>query len=238
MRLVCSCILTGCVLVGLACNTSSSATPTGGSALVGDSAEALRQLGRRDADDVEKCREIAASCDADAGAGKRAVCDAIGRHCDELEAQLESDRAELEQCLEAAAACEQTAADPADCEEERAACVPADRSFRGRRGRTMECADRAEQCLDRGGGFGRRGRATEGDAGAAVCDEEATDFVGCCRGKHGDRGDAGVSGDDRFDRGRGSGFGPRRPGADAPSDDDGSDDGDRAQGGAREREND
>lgn len=231
----------GCVVMELACNTSSSSTPAGNTASVGDSAEALRQLSRRDADDVEKCREIAASCGADAGLGKRGFCDAIGRHCDELEEQLQSDRAELEQCLEAAAACEQTATDPADCEEERAACEPADQTFRNRRGRTMECADRAEQCLDRGGGFGRRGRGQELDAGGAVCDDEATDFVGCCRGKHGGRGDAGVNGDeDRFGPGRGGGFRPRAPGAGAEADAGARarDDQDRDDDGARGRDDD
>jgi hypothetical protein len=231
MRLV---LLPLTALVLTACNTSSpSPSPEPApeeSGSLATAAEALRQLGQKDADNVAECQAVAARCAAEADAGSL-FCDRIEAHCDELAAQLAEDRAELEQCLAAAAACEQNATDPAECASERAACSPADRQFQSRRGRTMQCASRAEQCLDGNasglGGPGRRGPGRgnggllvdAGDAGAVECAEEDVDFVGCCHGKHGERGDAGVSGgrfgggpfggrpgfghrpgDDRFDR--------------------------------------
>jgi hypothetical protein len=197
-----------CALMALACGTSSAPDD---SASVGGSAEALRSLGQRDAQRVDKCRARVAECTADSGSAAGSRCERVSRHCNELAEQLESDRAELEQCLEAAVACEEKASDPADCESLRDACATTDRQFNTRRGRTMECANRAEQCLQ----ADDDGRADprSADAGAAVCDDDATDFVGCCRGRHRDPGDAGVN-DDVFNgrQGRASNgvFGPSR----------------------------
>ncbi len=182
----------------LGCNTSESTGSTEPSVSVGTSTEALRQLGQRDASDVAACRAIAASCASEADSGPNARCDRLEQHCDQLAQQLEEDRAELEQCLEEAAACEQSATDPAECEAARAACAPDDRELQSRRGRTLQCASRAERCLDPGARFGRARAASSADedagadAGAQSCDAEATDFVGCCRGQHAGAGDAGV----------------------------------------------
>jgi hypothetical protein len=188
----------------LACNTSEPKASTDPAISVGTSAEALRQLGQRVASDVEECRAIAASCASEADSGSNVRCDRLEQHCDQLAQQLAEDRAELEQCLEEAAACEQSAADPAECEAARAECTPSDRQFQSRRGRTLQCASRTEQCLDPGARFGRARAASNADAGAAAdadadadagaqsCNAEATDFVGCCRGQHAGAGDAGV----------------------------------------------
>lgn len=191
-------------LLVLACSTSTPTTSSSEPTSVGNSAEALRKQRQLDADDVDRCRDLAAQCTdlaGDAGLGR--ACERLSAHCDQLEQQLATDRADLEQCLEAAAACEAAAADPADCADQRAACEPADRDLRGRRGRTLECSNRAEQC------FGGRGRGrVDGDAGALACEDGDDDFVGCCQGNHGrpgDRGDAGVDADDRRP---GFGFGP------------------------------
>jgi hypothetical protein len=74
----------------------------------------------------------------------------------------------------------------------------------------MQCSSRAEQCLGRGNAFDRRGG---GDAGAQTCDDDAVDFVGCCRGKHGGNADAGVNDvGNRLGRGPGGGFGLPRGG--------------------------
>ena len=226
-------VLPSFALVLLACSTSSpdesSSNPSssaGSSAPVGSSAEALRKLGQVGADDVQACREAAARCAAGSDAASNPFCGRIGQHCDDLEAQLAADRADLEQCLEEAAACERSAADPADCALARAACEPADGEFRARRGRTQQCADRAERCLAPGGagaGFGRRvadadagfgRRVADADAGAGVCEADDDDFVGCCRGRHGRAGDAGADGFGAGRRGRGGfpgqGFRPDR----------------------------
>jgi hypothetical protein len=223
-----------CALMVLGCSTAPSTAPVDHAASVGGSAEALRKLGQGDAVVVEKCRALVASCNADAGA--QSGCDDLARHCDALAGQLESDRSELEQCLEAAAACEQTASDPADCEQARAACTPADRQFRTRRGRTMECSNEAERCLDPGA---RRGPFASGADGAVpTCDDDATDFVGCCRGNHGQRGDAGARDDANDERAarRFGGFQPL-PGPGNPDHDGrfGNDDDERADGGVSRR---
>jgi hypothetical protein len=202
----------------LACNTPQPTESSDPPVSVGTSAEELRLLGQRDSDDVEQCRAAAAKCSAGADSGVSTVCERIEQHCDALEEQLEQDRAELAQCLEEAALCEQNATDPAECEDARAACAPVDDDFRARRGRTRECATRAEQCLDRGDRFGGRGDA---DAGAPSCDADASDFVRCCRGNHG--ADAGPDGDvrNRFGRGGRDGFGFRpRPDGNGFGDDD------------------
>lgn len=203
-------------LVLLACSTSeprSSATESS----VGSSAEALRKLGQLDADDVQRCRDAASRCASGNDSGANPFCERISDHCDALEAQLAEDRAELEQCLQEAAACEAAASDPAECADARAACEPADGNFRARRGRTFQCADRAEQCLAAGAGFGRgfgfgRRRAAQsadtGDAGAPTCDADATDFVGCCHG-HGGGADAGVPGFGQLGGRRGPFGGPQ-----------------------------
>ena len=198
-------------LLLLACSTSTPSTSPGGSTStsVGSSAEALRKQRQLDANDVDRCRDLVAQCAAnggadDAGAGRG--CERLGALCDQLEERLAADRAELEQCLEEAAACEAAASDPADCEAERAACEPTDRVFRDRRGRTLECSGRAQQCFGRG--RGRVDADADADAGAGVCEAGDDDFIGCCQGKHGrpgERGDAGVDGDDRRP---GFGFGP------------------------------
>lgn len=213
-------VLPSFALVLLACSTSApnkSSEPSPSSASVGSSAEALRKLGQLDADDVQKCRAVAERC-AGGDAGANPICERIDEHCDQLEAQLAADRTDLQQCLERAAACEAAATDPADCAEERAACEPADGDHRARRGQTMQCAGRAESCLGNrmggrfgfGFGFGRRGgndEADAGDAGAGVCQAGDDDFVGCCRGHHGNGADAGAPAQNGgFGRGRG-GFG-------------------------------
>jgi hypothetical protein len=208
-------------LVLLACSTSAPNTSSESSSAVASSAEALRKLGQLDADDVEQCRDAAARCTARDDGGANPFCERIEQHCDDLEAQLAADRAELEQCLEEAAACEASAADPADCVAERAACEPADGAFRARRGRTTQCASRAERCFaagagfDRRSGFGRRGAldADAIDAGAGVCEQQDTDFVGCCQGhrRGADAGAPGLAGPGR--RGRGG-----LPGADRDGD--------------------
>jgi hypothetical protein len=222
--------LTAAMLIA-ACNTSaptgSEPSPAESSGSVGSAAEALRKLGQLDATDVQKCRDVAQQC-AEGDSGSNPICARIGAHCDALEAQLASDRSELEQCLEEAADCEQAASDPADCAQARAACEPADGDFHARRGKTLQCASRAEQCIAPGGrgfgpGFGRRG-AGEGDAGAVVCDADAVDFVGCCQGGHRHDGDAGVEGV-RGGFGGPNGFGvpPGRPGPFQHDDDEAAD---------------
>ena len=121
----------------LACSTSApnkSSEPSENASSIGSSAEALRKLGQVDANDVQKCRDVADACSAGADSGSNAACERISAHCDELEAQLAADRAELEQCLQEAADCELTATDAAQCAEERAACEPKDGNFRTRRG--------------------------------------------------------------------------------------------------------
>jgi hypothetical protein len=209
-------------LLLLACSTSTPTTSSSETPAVGSSAEALRKQRQLDADDVERCRDLAAQCTDFAGdAGFGRACDRLDAHCDQLEEQLAADRAELEQCLEAAAACEAAAADPAECADERAACEPADRDLRGRRGQTLECSNRAEQCFG-----GRRGR-DDADAGALACEDGDDDFIGCCQGKHGrrgQRGDAGIDGDDRRP---GFGFGTGFGGIDRDERADRNDDGDR-----------
>jgi hypothetical protein len=189
---------------------------------VGTSAEALRKQRQLDSDDVERCRDRVAACsDKDANdAGLGRGCERLSTLCDQLEEQLAADRAELEQCLEEAAACEAAATDPEECADERAACEPADRDLRGRRGDTLECSNRAEQCF--GGGRGRG--QDDGDAGALVCEDGDDDFIGCCQGKHGrrgQRGDAGVNADGRRPGfGFGFGAGDRFDRDDDDSDDD------------------
>jgi hypothetical protein len=198
-------------LLLLACSTSTPTTSSSGSPTVGSSAEALRKQRQLDADDVERCRDLAAQCTDFAGdAGFGRACDRLDAHCDQLEEQLAADRAELEQCLEAAAACEAAATDPEECADQRAACEPADRDLRGRRGQTLECSNRAEQCF--GGGRGR-GR-DDGDAGALACEDGDDDFIGCCQGKHGGFGRRGDAGADADDRRPGFGLGPVFGGAD------------------------
>jgi hypothetical protein len=192
----------------LACNTPQPTQSSDAPVSVGSAAEELRGLGQRDRDDVEQCRAFAARCSADLDSGSSRRCARIEQHCDALEEQLEEDRAEIEECLEEAAQCEQNASDPADCEEARGACAPADRQFRTRRDRTRQCASRAEQCLDPDNRFDR---PREVDAGVQACDPDAIDFVGCCRGKHGADGDAGVERtESRFGRAPRDGFQPRR----------------------------
>jgi hypothetical protein len=187
-------------LILLACSTPAPSASNQAPPL-GSSNEALRQLGKQDADDVQSCRRAAERCEeAAADSGSSAVCGQITEHCDDLEAQLAQVRSELEQCLANAAQCEQTATDPAQCQAVRDACAPARESFRGRRGATLQCADRAEQCFTRGVGLNVRFRpqqasdaGADGDAGAQVCDDAAFDFVGCCHGKHGGGPDAGAN---------------------------------------------
>jgi len=228
----------------LACSTSApnkSSEPSENASSVGSSAEALRKLGQLDANDVQQCRDVADACSDGADSGSNAVCDQISAHCDALEAQLAADRADLEQCLQEAADCEQTATDPAQCADQRAACEPKDGNFRTRRGQTMQCAGRAEQCIAPGRGFfgrgfGRRGfEADAGDAGAVVCDDSAVDFVGCCQGKHHD-GDAGVGVNGIFGGPRGPGRPGQVPGAGPQQhDNDNDNDDDRADAGAPRR---
>ncbi|HWO11102.1 MAG TPA: hypothetical protein VNN80_16520 [Polyangiaceae bacterium] len=217
--------LSSIALVLLACSTSApntSSEPAFGTVL--SSAEALRQLGQVDADDVEQCRDAAARCAARDDGGSNPFCARVEQHCDDLEAQLAADRAELEQCLAEAAECEASAADPADCAAARAACEPADGAFRARRGRTMQCAGRAERCFEGAGfglrfGFGRRGAAPAADAG--VCEEQDTDFVGCCHGRGHGGADAGAPG---FGFGRPGRGGLPGPGVDRDRDRDDADD--------------
>lgn len=235
--------LSSLATVLLACSTSSSpdATPEVSSTTVSSSAEALRKLGQVDADDVQKCRAAAQRCEDGPDAAANPFCERIDQHCDDLEEQLAADRAELAQCLAEAAACEENAADPAECAAARAACEPADGEFRARRGRTRQCAERAERCLSEGGpgarfGFGRGAardddRADAGDAGANVCTPDDTDFVGCCSGRH-ERGDAGAQGFGGFGRGGRAGFPGRgpRPDRDRDAADAGADAGASARG--------
>jgi hypothetical protein len=197
-------------LLLLACSTSAP-TPSSSEPTVGTSAEALRKQRQLDADDVERCRDLAAQCDEFAGdGGLGRGCERLSAHCDQLEEQLAADRAELEQCLEEAAACEAAATNPEECADQRAACEPADRDLRGRRGQTLECSNRAEQCFG-----GRRGRGRDdSDAGALACEEGDDDFIGCCQGKHGHRGERGDAGADAADRRPGVGFGPGFGGVD------------------------
>jgi hypothetical protein len=215
-----------------ACSTSAPTPAPSASesdTSVGSSAAALRKLGQADANDVQQCRDAAQRCTDSADSGSSALCDRISAHCDALEAQLAEDRADLEQCLQQAADCEQGATDPAQCAEQRAACDPTNGDFRQRRGRTMECANKAEQCIAPGrrGFFGRRD-ADAGDAGAVVCDDDAVDFVGCCHGGAHHEGDAGIgSGRGGFGGFGGPGIGfppPGRPGP-GPFQHDGDDDG-------------
>jgi hypothetical protein len=191
-------------LILLACSTSapSPSNEANQAPPLGSSNEALRQLGKQDADDVQSCRRAALRCEESvADSGASGVCDQINEHCDDLEAQLAQVRAEFEQCLASAAQCEQTATDPAQCQAARDACAPAHESFRNRRGATLQCADRAEQCFTRGVGLNVRFRpqqasdaGADADAGAQVCDDSAFDFVGCCHGGHGGGGaDAGAN---------------------------------------------
>lgn len=227
-------------LVLLACSTSSpdtsasgkpgtsdtTAAPSTSTASLGSSAEALRKLTQVDANDVQQCRDAAARCNAGGDAASNPFCGRVSQHCDDLEAQLAADRAELEQCLADAAACEASAADPADCAAARAACEPADGNFRARRGRTLECAGRAERCFDGGGfggrfGFGGFGRRDADAADAGTCDDDTTDFVGCCQGHHARGGDAGVP---AFGQGRGGPGGFPGPGLRPDRNDDRDDD--------------
>ncbi len=184
-------------LMVLACSAEPAESTS-----VGSAAEALRQLEEREVGDVARCRSKASFCAADAGGALGPLCERISNHCEALAGELADARAEIADCLEEAAACEQTASTAADCEAARALCAPADRDFRGRRDRTLNCSSQAEQCLG--------SVATEADAGGLVCDDDARDFVGCCRGKHGTGGDAGVRDERRDDSERGFGFRPRR----------------------------
>jgi len=205
--------LTALILLG--CGNAASSSPTEDSAPIGTAAAAIRQLGQRDADAVKSCEDLAQRCNefvADSGAG--AVCDKIVEHCTDLAEQLSEARAQFEACLEEVATCEASAADPADCAAQRDACNPAGKDFEARRGATLQCASRTQSCLPRGPGFGRGGRDadddTAGDAGAAVCDDDALDFVGCCHGHGGGFGGPGVAGPGFGGRADGGvpGFGP------------------------------
>jgi len=213
--------LTALILLG--CGNAASSSPTEDSAPIGTAAAAIRQLGQRDADTVKSCEALAQRCNefvADSGAG--AICDKIVEHCTDLAEQLSEARAQFQACLEEVATCEESAADPADCAAQREACNPAGKDFEARRGATLQCASRTQSCLPRGPGFGRGGRDadddTARDAGAAACDDDALDFVGCCQGHGGGGfGGPGVAGPGfggRPDGGvpgfGGAGFGPPR----------------------------
>ncbi|MEO8177969.1 MAG: hypothetical protein ABI895_03960 [Deltaproteobacteria bacterium] len=202
-------------------STSSDTAPTS----VGSAAEAIRQLGKNDADVVAKCEQLVKRCAAfagDSGAGS-AVCDKIGAHCADLAEQLSEARDQFQECLEGVATCEASATSRADCAAERAACNPAGKDFEDRRGATLSCAERTQSCLPRGRGPGARGNDDDdnddddndnanADAGAQQCDDNAMDFVGCCHGQRGGRGagagaaDAGAGRPFPFGPGRGAGF--------------------------------
>jgi len=196
----------------IACGTSapSTSSDTASSADdLGSAASAIRQLGKNDADVVAKCERLVQRCAAfaaDSGAGG-AVCDEISAHCADLAEQLSEARDEFQQCLEGVAECEASAANPADCRAQRAACNPAGKDFEGRRGATLECAERTQSCLPRAVGARGNGRAADADAGANQCDDNAMDFVGCCHGHGGGRPGGGQFGGADAGAGRPGPFG-------------------------------
>ena len=172
---------------------SSDSATSGSTTTVGSAEEAIQKLRRDDADVVASCDDLVKKCESFAGdAGKgEDLCQKLGDHCEQLAQQLQEARDAFEQCLEGVAQCEATAADPADCRAQRAACNPVGKDHDARRGQTLQCAQRTESCMPRVA-FGRGGR-DEGDAGANSCDADATDFVGCCHGGgHFGGGDAGA----------------------------------------------
>jgi hypothetical protein len=211
----------------IACGTSApstSADPASTDTDVGSAEAAIRQLGKNDADVVAKCEKLVKGCEAiagDSGAGG-AVCDEIGAHCADLAEQLSEARDQFQECLQGVASCEASAASPAECRAQRAACNPAGKDFEDRRGATLACAERTQSCLPRGRGLFARGRDdADADAGANQCDDNVMDFVGCCHGhggdKHSGRADAGAGklfpiGIGRGPGGPGGGF--ARPGND------------------------
>jgi hypothetical protein len=198
----------------MACGTSAptKATDTDTASAnvsdVGSASEAIKQLGKNDADVVSKCEELVQGCEkfaGDSGVGAT-VCDRIGEHCTELAQQLSEARDAFQKCLEGVAACEASAASPADCRAQREACNPAGKDFEARRGETLACSDRTQSCLPRMRGFGDRD--DRADAGANSCGADAMDFVGCCHGGHGGGfggGDAGAGRPPSFGGGRGTG---------------------------------
>ena len=198
----------------IACGTSAPSTSSDPAPTkVGSAAEAIRQLGKNDADVVAKCEQLVKRCEAiaaDSGAGS-AVCDRIDAHCADLAQQLSEARDQFQECLEGVAVCEASATSRADCAAERAACNPAGKDFEDRRGATLSCAERTQSCLPRGRGPGVRGNDdddnADADAGAQQCDDNAMDFVGCCHGHGSGRGaDAGAGRPFPFGPGRGAGF--------------------------------
>lgn len=217
---VLSLIAGGTLMAGaiVACSSSNGSGSPGSSttepAEFGSAAEAIRQLGKNDADVVQRCEQLAQRCEAFAsgalgadagdvpsGIAERVgdVCEKISEHCTELAEQLSAVREELQACLERVAECEASDADASECRELRRECTPAGRNFEDRRGATLACAERTQSCLPRGR-MGQQTAAEESDAGAVVCDDDALDFAGCCRGGfgrgpgRGGDGDAGVSG--------------------------------------------
>jgi len=208
-----------------ACGTSAptSSDPASTATDVGSAAEAIRQLGKNDADVVSKCEKLVKGCEAlaaDSGLSG-AICDQISAHCADLAEQLDEARNDFQQCLEGVAACEASAKSPADCRAERAACNPAGKDFEDRRGTTLACAERTQSCMPRMRGPGDRGR-DDADAGANQCDDGAMDFVGCCHGHggggHGGGADAGAAFPFGGGRGLGGSAGPGSagPGAAGP----------------------
>jgi hypothetical protein len=190
----------------IACGTSASSQPAE-STEVGSAAEAIRALGRNDADVVARCEQIVERCESfagDSGVGSE-VCERISEHCTELAEQLAEARADFQECLEQVAACEAAATDPADCRDERQACNPRGKDFEARRGETLACSERTQSCMPRM----RSGRDDGADAGANSCDGDALDFVGCCHGHGGGRGPGGF-GPGAGDAGAVPPFGPPR----------------------------
>jgi hypothetical protein len=185
---------------------------------VGSASEAIRQLGKNDADVVSKCEELVQGCEkfaGDAGVGA-AVCDRLGEHCTELAQQLSEARDQFQKCLEGVAACEASAASPADCRAQREACNPAGKDFQARRGATLACSERTQSCMPRmRGPGGRGGDDDDADAGANSCGAGAMDFVGCCHGHGGGHfggDDAGVGRSPFAGRGAGAAL-PGFPGS-------------------------
>jgi hypothetical protein len=184
---------TSLIACGSSAPSKSSDNATSGSTTVGSAEEAIQKLRKDDADVVASCDDLVKKCESFAGdAGKgEDLCQKLGDHCEELAQQLQEARDAFEQCLQGVAQCEATAANPADCSAQRAACNVTGKDHDARRGQTLSCAQRTESCLPRGP-FGRGGRDDDGDAGANHCDADATDFVGCCHGGgHFGGGDAG-----------------------------------------------
>jgi hypothetical protein len=167
-------------------NTAPSSSST--NEPVGSAEAELRDLTQRDATDVDHCQALAKKCEQENGdSGANPVCQEVATHCEELKNQLDDVRADVQKCLTAAAACEKSAKSSAECQTARDACTSLRDDFEKQRGNTLQCADRAQQCLghdmDAPRGFGR-GRGDVADAGADVCGGNALDFVGCCHGQH------------------------------------------------------